>query len=259
MAYPQSKLHDSTADSLRASKRKIHQTLKRLTYSRVAVALQYEISLDHLDHARSFARTLWAQQVAAKTKARGICGKDLNKKGTPAGEIPIPEAAGLAVGCVFLLCVTCFELLHYYDIGSLVHWVASGFVGTGPREELVSDAWLVDYNAALATIGFMMFLGFADDVLDVPWRVKLVLPLFASLPLLAAYSGGTGVSVPQLMQTMLGLPGFVELGVLYQVCPDRQVYRALACMHSYHFPLMYAYHCPCRHIIVHVRMFAPAT
>ena len=37
-------------------------------------------------------------QVGAKTLARGICGKDLNKKGTPAGEIPVPESGGLAVG-----------------------------------------------------------------------------------------------------------------------------------------------------------------
>ena len=46
-----------------------------------------------------------------------------------------------------------------------------------------ADAWLVDFNAALATICFMLFLGFADDVLDVPWRVKLLLPCLASLPL----------------------------------------------------------------------------
>jgi UDP-N-acetylmuramyl pentapeptide phosphotransferase/UDP-N-acetylglucosamine-1-phosphate transferase len=51
---------------------------------------------------------------------------------------------------------------------------------------------LVDYNAALATICFMLFLGFADDVLDIPWRVKLILPCIASLPLLIAYTGGTG-------------------------------------------------------------------
>ena len=43
------------------------------------------------------------------------------------------------------------------------------------------DSWLIDYNAALATICFMLFLGFADDVLDIPWRVKLVLPLVGSL------------------------------------------------------------------------------
>jgi UDP-N-acetylglucosamine--dolichyl-phosphate N-acetylglucosaminephosphotransferase len=31
--------------------------------------------------------------------------------------------------------------------------------------------WLVEYNAALASVCFMILLGFVDDVLDVPWRV----------------------------------------------------------------------------------------
>ncbi|KAK6915016.1 hypothetical protein RJ641_020133 [Dillenia turbinata] len=33
--------------------------------------------------------------------------------------------------------------------------------------------WLVEYNAALACITFMLLLGFVDDVLDIPWRVDL--------------------------------------------------------------------------------------
>jgi hypothetical protein len=49
----------------------------------------------------------------------------------------------------------------------------------------------VDYNAALATICFMLFLGFADDVLDIPWRVKLLLPALASLPLVRFKFHGT--------------------------------------------------------------------
>lgn len=146
---------------------------------------------------------------------RGICGKDLNKKGTPAGDTPIPESAGLAPAAVFLLCIITFELIHYYDINSLVEWITNGF--RGPLHlQLLPDSWLVDYNAALATIGFMVFLGFADDVLDIPWRVKLVLPLFASLPLLVAYSGGTGIAVPRPLQALLGLPTFLELGLLYK-------------------------------------------
>jgi hypothetical protein len=153
--------------------------------------------------------------VASKTQSRGICGKDLNKKGTPAGEVPIPESAGLAPGCVFLLCVISFELLHYYDIGSLLDFVRNGFTGTLLTEP-IAEAWLVDYNAALATIGFMLFLGFADDVLDIRWRVKLILPFFASLPLLVAYSGGTGVAVPKPLQGF-GLPAYLELGILYKV------------------------------------------
>lgn len=149
------------------------------------------------------------------TQKRGICGKDLNKKGTAAGEVPIPESAGLAVGCVFLLCVICFEFLHFYDIGSLASWVSKGFSGALPSLEPIQESWLVDYNAALATIGFMMFLGFADDVLDIRWRVKLILPLFAGLPLLVAYSGGTGIALPSQLQA-LGLPSYLELGPLYQ-------------------------------------------
>lgn len=165
-----------------------------------------------------FFATRWLiPKVAAKTASRGICGKDLNKKGTPAGEIPIPEAAGLAVGCVFLLCIICFEHLHYYDVGSLLDWVSRGFQSPAPRLEVISDAWLVDYNAALATIGFMLFLGFADDVLDIRWRVKLMLPAFAALPLLAAYSGGTGIAVPKPLQAWAGLPPYMELGVIYKV------------------------------------------
>ncbi len=43
--------------------------------------------------------------------------------------------------------------------------------------------WLVEYNAALASICFMTLLGFVDDVLDVPWRVWVSshLCLFCSL------------------------------------------------------------------------------
>mmetsp|Transcript_27608 Transcript_27608/g.70328 ORF Transcript_27608/g.70328 Transcript_27608/m.70328 type:complete len:411 (-) Transcript_27608:158-1390(-) len=179
--------------------------------------VQQLVAASALVGVAGFLVTLYlVPQVAGKTQSRGICGKDLNKKGTPAGDIPIPEAAGLAVGCAFLLCIICFEYLHYYDINSLVDWVLSGFKGA-PTLETIPESWLVDFNAALATIGFMLFLGFADDVLDIRWRVKLLLPLFAALPLLTAYSGGTAVAVPKPVQSWFGLPTYLELGILYKV------------------------------------------
>ena len=89
--------------------------------------------------------------------------------------------------------------------------------GKAALREPLSDAWLVDYNAALATICFMLFLGFADDVLDVPWRVKLLLPCLASLPLLVAYSGGTDVILPKPLRAWLGLPPVLALGPLYKL------------------------------------------
>ncbi|KAI7998388.1 Chromodomain-helicase-DNA-binding protein 3 [Camellia lanceoleosa] len=63
-------------------------------------------------------------------------------------------------------------LAHFHN-----HWV--------PETQLLLEApllvskfnrknqvkWLVEYNTALASICFMILLGFVDDVLDVPWRV----------------------------------------------------------------------------------------
>ena len=43
----------------------------------------------------------------------------------------------------------------------------------------------------------MLFLGFADDVMNLRWRYKLILPTVASLPLLCAYNGGTSVVLPK--------------------------------------------------------------
>lgn len=50
------------------------------------------------------------------------------------------------------------------------------------------------------------------------WRVKLILPLFAALPLLVAYSGGTGIALPKPLLSLLGLSSsYLELGLLYKV------------------------------------------
>ena len=123
---------------------------------------------------------------------------------------------------VFLVCLITFELLHYYDVTTFVHGLAQGrFDFSSVSSWGACDAWLVDYNAALATICFMLFLGFADDVLDIPWRVKLLLPCLASLPLMTAYSGGTGVVVPKPLVSLLGqfglsLPSYLELGIIYR-------------------------------------------
>lgn len=136
--------------------------------------------------------------------------------GTEAGEKKIPESLGLAVGVVFLVCIVLFQQLHFYDVASILEWIIKGGQAS-VKQQVIADAWLVDYNAALATICFMLFLGFADDVLDIPWRVKLLLPMLASLPLVVAYGGGTGISVPKPLRGIAGLPGYLELGILYKI------------------------------------------
>uniref|UniRef100_A0A6U5M6S3 UDP-N-acetylglucosamine--dolichyl-phosphate N-acetylglucosaminephosphotransferase n=2 Tax=Corethron hystrix TaxID=216773 RepID=A0A6U5M6S3_9STRA len=61
----------------------------------------------------------------------------------------------------------------------------------------------------------MLFLGFTDDVLDWPWRYKLLLPSVATLPLLCCYKGSTSIVVPiQLRKYLMtggSLTSFGEL------------------------------------------------
>jgi UDP-N-acetylglucosamine--dolichyl-phosphate N-acetylglucosaminephosphotransferase len=74
----------------------------------------------------------------------------------------------------------------------------------------------LEYNAGLFSCCFMLFLGFMDDVLDLRWRYKLILPAFATLPLLVAYQGKTLIVVPLPLRSLLALE-FIELGIYYRV------------------------------------------
>eukprot|EP00804_Cyclotella_cryptica_P014712 CCRYP_020192-RA/>CCRYP_020192-RA protein AED:0.10 eAED:0.10 QI:0/0/0/1/1/1/3/0/431 len=112
---------------------------------------------------------------------RGICGKDLGKKGSKSEDVDVPEALGIVPGAIFLICL----------IFCLV-----GFATNYPSK-------LLDLNSALLSICFMLFLGFTDDVLEWPWRYKLFLPSVASLPLLCCYNGSTSVVVPIPLRYLL--------------------------------------------------------
>uniref|UniRef100_A0A6B2LD20 UDP-N-acetylglucosamine--dolichyl-phosphate N-acetylglucosaminephosphotransferase n=1 Tax=Arcella intermedia TaxID=1963864 RepID=A0A6B2LD20_9EUKA len=62
---------------------------------------------------------------------------------------------------------------------------------------------------------FMLFLGFADDVLDLRWSIKICLSFLAILPLLVSYSGPTNIIVPKPFRPLLGLD--VELSYFYHL------------------------------------------
>lgn len=65
----------------------------------------------------------------------------------------------------------------------------------------------VEFIAALLSICCMTLLGFADDVLDLKWRYKLLWPTIASLPLLMVYRVSfdlTIVIVPAPLRFMFG-------------------------------------------------------
>lgn len=72
---------------------------------------------------------------------------------------------------------------------------------------------LVALVGALLAICCMIFLGFADDVLNLRWRHKLLLPTAASLPLLMVYFtnfGNTTIVVPKPFRVLLGV--YLDLG-----------------------------------------------
>lgn len=76
----------------------------------------------------------------------------------------------------------------------------------------------VELISALLSICCMLLLGFADDVLDLRWRHKLLCPTIASLPLLMVYSvnfNSTTIIVPKPLRELLGFS--VNLGVLYYI------------------------------------------
>ncbi|KFV41369.1 UDP-N-acetylglucosamine--dolichyl-phosphate N-acetylglucosaminephosphotransferase, partial [Gavia stellata] len=76
----------------------------------------------------------------------------------------------------------------------------------------------VELIGSLLAICCMIFLGFADDVLNLRWRHKLLLPTMASLPLLMVYFtnfGNTTIVVPKPFRVLLGM--HLDLGILYYV------------------------------------------
>jgi UDP-N-acetylglucosamine--dolichyl-phosphate N-acetylglucosaminephosphotransferase len=74
----------------------------------------------------------------------------------------------------------------------------------------------LEFNAALLSICFMILLGFSDDVLDLRWRYKLILPFVASLPIIFAYGGATNIVFPKFISNIIGIK-ILELGILFKV------------------------------------------
>lgn len=74
----------------------------------------------------------------------------------------------------------------------------------------------MEFLAALLSICCMLLLGFADDVLNLRWRHKLLLPTIASLPLLMVYYinfNSTLIIVPKPLRSWFGFS--VNLWIFY--------------------------------------------
>ena len=132
------------------------------------------------------------------TYNKGLFGVDINKcanykdKNDPDRK-EIPESLGIVPGFAFLVVSITSQL----------------FMKLTVLEQL-------EFNAALLSICFMILLGFSDDVLDLRWRYKLILPFVASLPIIFAYGGATNIVFPQFISNIIGIK-ILELGILFKI------------------------------------------
>jgi len=149
-----------------------------------------------------------------------LTGIDLNKQGTkrdlkgalvrPVQGTPIPEAMGVVSCALYLVCLFLFIPVPFAQPGTPAY-----------GDPAFPHADLARLLCALLSICCMCFLGFADNVLDLRWRDRLVLPLAASLPVLMTYAatgGVTFVKVPRAVMAAAGLSAsVVDIGPLYYV------------------------------------------
>ena len=132
------------------------------------------------------------------TLKAGLFGIDINKclnykdEKDPDRKI-IPESLGIVPGFVFLA----------------VSITSQTFMKLSLLQQL-------EFNAALLSICFMILLGFSDDVLDLRWRYKLILPFVASLPIIFSYGGATNIVFPQFISNIIGIK-ILELGILFKL------------------------------------------
>lgn len=91
--------------------------------------------------------------------------------------------------------------------------------------------WLVEYNAALASICFMILLGFVDDVLDVPWRVWVLSPYVKEIFYVTSYLIFWEI-YPASLFTFVS---FWRQKVAVAICCSSSTVNGLCGSHNYHY------------------------
>lgn len=127
--------------------------------------------------------------------SRGMFGKDIYLKGTPQFEKKLPECLGLGIAMVYLCHVIC--MFGYSQM-------------TGGIQ---AEEWLTPFYAYVIS---GVFLGFADDVLELRWRDKLIFPFFFSILLITHYQGESAVVLPHCLAKVLPFAS-IQLGSLFSV------------------------------------------
>ncbi|XP_067623066.1 UDP-N-acetylglucosamine--dolichyl-phosphate N-acetylglucosaminephosphotransferase [Eurosta solidaginis] len=138
-----------------------------------------------------------------------LYGKDLCKRDQP----QVPESFGVLIGCAFLV-----AMFFFIPIPVTFEKAAMPDVQTGAKPATFPHEEFAEMIAALLSICCMILLGFADDVLDLRWRHKLLLPTIATLPLLMVYYVNcniTTVILPKFARPLFGYS--LDIGIFYYI------------------------------------------
>ncbi|KAF2395701.1 UDP-GlcNAc-1-phosphate transferase [Trichodelitschia bisporula] len=165
----------------------------------------------------TYAMIRWLGNTFMKA---GLKGTDMSKL----RKVEIPETMGAVCAVVYLLCIIMFIPFPFYkdivaatsgggnkDYIQEVHHVETGrFLHRFPHNKLAA------YLSAILSLQSIVILGIGDDLFDIRWRHKVLIPAFASVPMLIVYFvdfGVTQVVVPTPLQQYLG--DLFNLGWLY--------------------------------------------
>ena len=135
----------------------------------------------------SFATTFFIfPRVIASFKRAKIVGKDMHKPGQP----EVAEMGGLVIVAGFSSGII------------TIIAIATFFPG-------LFSADLIQILAALSVVLIMTLIGIVDDLIGVRQILKAIMPLLASLPLVAINAGHASMKIP--------LIGQVEFGIFYSL------------------------------------------
>ncbi|OJJ32168.1 hypothetical protein ASPWEDRAFT_116729 [Aspergillus wentii DTO 134E9] len=187
------------------------------TFQGEGAPLVASIAFSGIAFAITFSMIRWLGPVFMKA---GLKGKDMAKPKKP----EIPETMGAVCAIVYLLALIFFIPFAFYkdivaatsgggnrDVVVEVDHVENGrFLHRFPHGKLAS------YLSGLLSLQCIVILGIGDDLLDIRWRHKVLIPAFGAIPMLIVYFvdfGVTQVVVPVPLQDYLGT--IVDLGWLY--------------------------------------------
>jgi len=181
------------------------------------VAASVAFSLIAFASTYSLVRWLGPTFIAA-----GLKGRDMSK--TKMTEIP--ECMGAICAVVYLLTLIVFIPFPFYkDIvaatsggGNRDVVLQFGQVETGRLLHKFPHNKLASYLSAILSLQVIVLLGIGDDLFDIRWRHKILIPAIASVPLLIVYFvdfGVTQVVMPLAFRPYLG--DILDLGTLYYI------------------------------------------